>query len=91
MKMVQPMSNDLKRDVASLKGDSRFIAYLAWLAESREIAHQRTYTVLEQPQVNFLQGAAKTIFDVVNETHEAFAFTPGQAIPGADEHPFGDI
>lgn len=92
MKMVAEMSKDLTEDVLALKTDVRFQKFLKWLEDSREMIHQHSYTVLDAPSVNYLQGAAKTIFDVVTETHKAFAYRPGIAIPSAGkETPYGDI
>jgi hypothetical protein len=67
----------------------RFESFLQWLADSREMTHQRMYTSTETQLVTYLQGEAKTLFDVVNMCHQAFDRELESAIPNLPETPGG--
>lgn len=70
--MIANLTPEQTASVRSLMKDKRFESFLQWLADSREMTHQKMYTTVETGPVAFLQGEAKTLFDVVNKCHEAF-------------------
>lgn len=89
--MITPMTDAQKASVRSLMADPqhRFDDILAWLQDCREMTHQRMYTSLDPALVAYLQGEAKTLFDVVNECNLAFERKGEQAIPPMPETPGG--
>lgn len=89
--MITPMTDRQKASVSSLMADPerKFDDFLRWLADSREATHQMMYTSLDQRLVSYLQGEAKTLFDVVNECNRAFDRKGEQAIPPLPETPGG--
>jgi len=89
--MIAPMTEQQKSVVRSLMADPqrRFESFLQWLADSREMTHQRMYTSTETQLVTYLQGEAKTLFDVVNMCHQAFDRELESAIPNLPETPGG--
>lgn len=89
--MITPMTDRQKALVRSLMTDPehKFDDFLKWLADSREATHQMMYTSLDQRLVTYLQGEAKTLFDVVNECNRAFDREGEQAIPPLPETPGG--
>jgi len=91
--MIAPMTELQKASVRSLMADPqhRFADVIAWLKDSREMTHQRMYTNLDPTVVAYLQGEAKTLFDVVNECHQAFERKGEQAIPLMPETPGGGV
>lgn len=70
--MIANLSPQQAADVRSLMKDKRFESFMQWLTDSREMTHQKMYTTVADGPVAFLQGEAKTLFDVVNKCHEAF-------------------
>lgn len=91
--MIAKMTEAQKASVRSLMADPqhRFDDILAWLKDSREMTHQRMYTTLDPALVSYLQGEAKTLFDVVNECLRAFEREGEQAIPLIPETPGGGV
>lgn len=89
--MLVPMSDNLKLSMRVLMRDQSFKDFLKWLEDSREKTHQKMYTTLEPASLNYLQGSAKEIFDVVTECYRALVQPEESAFPRLSETPGGDV
>jgi hypothetical protein len=89
--MIAPLTQQQQSSIRSLMADpeKRFDDVLQWLADSREATHQQMYTRLDPQFVAYMQGEAKTLFDVVNQCHQAFERRGEPAIPHLPETPGG--
>lgn len=89
--MIAPLTDLQKQAIRSLMNDPqhRFEMVLKWLQDSREMTHQRMYTSTDTHLVTYLQGEAKTLFDVVIQCHQAFEKKGEPAIPPLPETPGG--
>lgn len=87
--MISEMNKEQQMSMRSLMQDPRFKTFLTWLEESREKTHQRMYITVDPNITCFLQGEAKTLFDVITKSYAALDVMHGPAIPHEPETPYG--